>query len=166
MATKQPDVPAGHIGREQLLEHGQRGAWLAAEARHPSVAGIESRIGTRGRRECAALPIVLADRCSECEITSRPANGLDPLVFIRRHGLLRELPADPVGLFRHDHAQAAPRRRQCRRAAAESTANDHEVGAQLLRRGKMLHALHERARCERRGKREANQGVAAGDHER
>jgi hypothetical protein len=65
----------------------------------------------------------------------------NPLILIRRHRLRRKLPADPIRLLGHDDAQPIPRRRERRRATAQSATNDDKVGMEffggnLLRSGK------------------------------
>lgn len=51
----------------------------------------------------------------------------------RRHGLARELSAQPLGLFRQDDLPAERCSSERSRAAAETASDDSDVGPQLLR---------------------------------
>jgi hypothetical protein len=54
------------------------------------------------------------------------------LILIRRHGLRRELPADPIRFLGHDDAQSISRRRKRRRTTTQSAADDNKIGAEFL----------------------------------
>ena len=78
------------------------------------------------------LPVVVANARAQRLVAARTSDRFDPLVFIGRHRLLRELPPDPVRLLRHDHAESVTRCGQRRRTATKSSANDDQIGSQLL----------------------------------
>jgi hypothetical protein len=58
----------------------------------------------------------------------------DPTMLVRRHGLRGELPADPIGFFRHHDPQAVAKRRDRRRATAQTPADNHQVRPDLAAR--------------------------------
>jgi hypothetical protein len=167
------EVPAGHPRRQHLFECGDGDARLVAKFGDAAVARIEPRVraGLFGQREIAR--VVIADALPQLEVRARAADGFDEGVFIRRHGLRRELAADPVGLLGQDHALAAPRGGEGRGAAAESTADHHDVRGEFVsgaggfgRSGRGALRAREGGQGERRG--EAERGLfqegAAGGH--
>ena len=52
-------------------------------------------------------------------------------MFVRRHRLRGDLPADPIGLFGENDALAVPERAERGRDAAEATTNDRDITLQL-----------------------------------
>ena len=82
--------------------------------------------------------VVRADPVAQRAVGRGAAAALDPAVLVGRHGLARELPAEPVGRLREHHGAAAGGRRQGRGDAAQAAAGDEDVAPALLYRG----ALH------------------------
>ena len=121
------------IRRKHFVKHCQRHAWFAADARDPAAAGIEIFVRQRFFRERIIAPVKIADAGAEFLIAARAAEGFNPLVLVRRNGLLRNLAADPVGFFRHDDVEPVARRRERRRTAAHAAADDDEVGRHFPR---------------------------------
>ena len=53
-------------------------------------------------------------------------------MFVRRHRLTRELPADPIGFLGNDYAQTIPCSRERSRATAQPTADDDEISFEFF----------------------------------
>jgi hypothetical protein len=59
-------------------------------------------------------------------------------MLVWRHGLLRNLPANPIRFLREDHAQSVPDRSHCRSTSADPASNDDQVRVEFLRAGSLL----------------------------
>ena len=122
---------AGRIGGQHGRQHGQGHPRLVAELRDTAVAGVEGsgrpRLG--GHRVMAT--VIIPDPLPERPIRCIDAELLDPGVFVGRHGLRRELAADPVGRLGHHDGASDPQRRQRRGAAPQAAPDDHEIGGDL-----------------------------------
>jgi hypothetical protein len=134
MAEQHDELPARHVGREHRLQHGQRHARFMRETRHRSVAGVEVDDGAGLFGQRVVTPVVLPDGESILAIGLSTAERLDPRMFVGRHGLGRDLAADPVGLFGEDDAGAVPERRDRRGNSAKPTADDGDVRPAFLGR--------------------------------
>ncbi len=117
--------------RQHRLEHRERDARLVPEPRDEARAGVELDHRARRCGEREALAVVRADAVAQRPVGRGAAVGLDPRVLVRRHGLARELPADPVGRLGQHDVEPASRRRDRGRDAAEPAADDQDVGAPL-----------------------------------
>src|SRR5690606_149068 len=91
-------------------------------------------VGARLRRERIVPAVVVANTGAERLVAAGAADALDPGVLVERHGLRRQLSADPVGLLGHDDAETRARRGKRRCAATEPAADDDDVGRKLARR--------------------------------
>ena len=78
------------------------------------------------------LPIVAADSLAQFSIGFWCTTLLDPAMFIRRYALGSQLTTNPLGRFGHYNPQPQPQRGQGRSAAAESTADNDDVGTLFL----------------------------------
>ena len=116
---------------EQLLERRQSDSRLVAESRDGAIARIEPWVRPRRRGQRIVAQVVVADPPAQPLIRGGAAGALDPGVLIERHRLRRQLPADPVGLLGHHHAQAGARGRKGRGASAEAAADDDQIRREL-----------------------------------
>ena len=71
--------------------------------------------------------IVATDFIPECQIAGGCPVGFNPLMFIRRDPLLRELPSNPIGLLGENNFLIHSQRRQCCGTSSRSPSNDRYV---------------------------------------
>ena len=90
--------------------------------------GLRSRPGAGGRGQRRVRAVVRADRLAQGAVARGAAEVLDPRVLVERHGLARELAAEPVGLLAQHDARAPIGRGQRGRHAAQPAARDQHVG--------------------------------------
>ena len=123
------DLDPGRL--DERVDHRERHARLAREPAHGRGARVEvgPRAGGGGQRRVRA--VVGADRLAQRPVAGGAAELLDPRVLVERHGLARQLPAEPVGRLAEHHARAALRRGHGGRDAAEPAADDEDVRPQI-----------------------------------
>ena len=133
MTQQDLNFPSCHERREHLVQRRQSHARFVAELRNAPTAGIQIRPAARLGREREIALVVIADAGAQIEIAPRAAEGFDPGVFIRRHGLRGELPADPIGFLRQNDLQPIPCGRERGGATAQATTDDDQIRAEFLR---------------------------------
>ena len=82
----------------------------------------------RCRRDRIETEIMLANGIAQRQIALRSDAEFDPGMFVERHALRGELPAQPVQLLHQHDARAKPRRGQRGGNAAEAAADDQHIG--------------------------------------
>ena len=127
IALKNPDAACGDMRREHFPQRGQRRPRLVAQFRNAAVAGVQIRDRLGRLRERIVAAIVVADAIAEFAVALRAAAFLDPRVLVRRHGLRRELPADPIVLFGEDHLQAVAGGGERAGDAAQAAPDDRDL---------------------------------------
>ncbi|CAM5495478.1 hypothetical protein SVIOM342S_01811 [Streptomyces violaceorubidus] len=113
---------------EHALQDGEGDARLVAELADPAGARVEVGEGGGLGAQGVPLPVVLADALAQSPVGGGGAELFDPRVLVGRHGLAGELAADPVRLLGQDDAAAGPAGGEGRGDAAESAADDEDVG--------------------------------------
>jgi hypothetical protein len=73
------------------------------------------------------LPVIGANGVPVLSIQAGSPVGFDPAVFVRRNALLRQLPTDPIGFFRHHNRFPSTQRTQGSRAAAYTAPSDNYI---------------------------------------
>ncbi len=121
------DTRAAEKRRQHFIEDGERDRRLMGE-RHGRVAEAEIPAMPGRIRHRVVAAIVVANAIAIVPIGSRAAIGLDVGVFVERHGLLGDLPSDPVGLFGENDTEAVAGRGEGCRDAAHPAADDGNVG--------------------------------------
>jgi hypothetical protein len=132
-SVSKAQAPTADEGRQHLLEHREPDSRLVAQARDRAPARVEVRLGAGGRGQRVVLAVEGAHPVPVAAIGAVAAEALDPRMLVGRHGLGRDLAADPVGLLGQDHVEPGPARGERGGAAAEAPADDHEVGGHLPR---------------------------------
>ena len=122
------DLDPVAVRREQRLDRRDAGARLDRQPAHRRRARVEvgAGAGRGGQRTVGA--VVGADRLAQRPVAGGAAEVLDPRVLVGRHGLARELAAEPVRLLAEHHARAALRGGQRGRHAAEPAPRYEHVG--------------------------------------
>src|SRR5579875_3047848 len=126
---------AADKGGEHLVQNGQGDARFMAQARDQSVAGVEMRRFARLGRQRIMPSVIGANPVTEAAIGARTAERFDPGMFVRGHGLLRQLPADPIGFFGEQDRATGAGRCQGRGAATHTSADNDDIGALLASAG-------------------------------
>ncbi len=131
VAQQNGDAAGAHVGRQHLLQYGERDARLVGEAGDRAIAGIQvpARPGVRGKRVVA--PVECANAVPKFPIQAGAAEGLDPGILIGRDGLGGELAADPIGFLGNDDAHAIAGGSQGRGAPAGSAADDGHIATEF-----------------------------------
>ena len=94
-----------------------------------AASGVELRAGAGFGGERVVVAVVLADSVAIGAVGLGGTEGFDPGVLIGGDGLRGELAADPIGLFRHDDAQAIAAGGEGGGAASGGAADDGDVTA-------------------------------------
>ena len=128
------EPPGAQGGGQHALQNRQCHARLMAQPRNGTVSRIEEGLLSALVTQFVVLPIIRPNVLPQIPVAARASELLDPAVFVRRNGLLRELPANPVRRFgQHDPpSQAAGG--ECRGAASQAAAHDENVGLQQTAR--------------------------------
>ena len=163
VAEEDVEAPRRDVRREHFLQRRQPDARFVAQAGNVAVARIEQRVGARRGRERIVARVVVSHPPAQLPIASGAAGALDPGILVGRHGLRRELSANPVGLLGHDDAQTGARGGERSRASAESAAGDHEIGPDFPRPRRLAGKL---AGGHRRDGRELSEERAAVEERR
>ena len=77
------------------------------------------------------------DEVAEAAVAGGAAEGLDPAVFVGRHGLRGDLASYPVGLFGEDHASTESGGSEGGGHASDTAAGDEDVGVSFSHGGSL-----------------------------
>ncbi len=125
--------PAGRVPRrKQGFDRRHAGARFRADRRDVTASGVEVFVvaGLIGQRVVVA--VVIANVLAKRTVARRRAVLLDPRIFIRRHGLRRQLAAEPFEFLGQDDAAAEFQRRKRRCDPAQTAADDDDVAGEFL----------------------------------
>ena len=125
---------------------------------------VQPGTGAGRSRQRIVTRVVLADPLPQAQIAARPAARHNRRVLVEGHGLRRELPAKPVGLFGDDDAEAAPGGGERGGAAAQATADDDDIRGDRLFRGRRAAYDPWQERGGRGTSGETQEGAAAALH--
>src|SRR5262249_41102711 len=92
-------LPISQKRREHLIEDRHSNTRFAADGGNPAVAGIEVVVCLSPVCQRVVPAIIVANARPQFLVAFVSAERLNPLVLVRRHGLLGKLASYPVGLL-------------------------------------------------------------------
>ena len=101
---------------------------LMANPRNAASAGVKLIIGVGFPGQRIPRPVIRPNSLAQRAVRLRSPELLDPGVFVGRYALLRQLPTNPVGFFRHNNPATHAEGCQCRRTATQATPENDDIG--------------------------------------
>ncbi len=125
--TKDADPAARNVRRKHRLQHCQGDAGFMAKRRHPAVAGIQPGVGAVLGAQRVVRSVVRPHQVAKPPVGAGASETLDPAVFVGRHRLGSQLPANPAVLLRHHDRAPRFSQSQCSGTSTYSAADHRHV---------------------------------------